>query len=66
MSNEIISREDIEAMEIYLREQKIAMARGEAIRKGDFTEWVRLNAVWVLDKLEQAWKWFRKMLGLDL
>jgi hypothetical protein len=66
MANDLVTLDDINAMKAYVREQEIAIRKGQAISRGDFAEWARLNAVWLLDKLEQAWKWIRNFLGLDL
>jgi hypothetical protein len=38
---------------------------GEAIKKEDFKAWCREAAAWLLNKMEDAWRWVRKQLGLD-
>lgn len=64
MGNNLMTQADLDAMKAYVKEQEIALARGKALSKGDFAEWIRLNAIWLLDKLEQAWNWLRNFLGI--
>lgn len=63
--SEELTHEDLERMERYLRDARRRRAMGEAIARDDFVEWVRHAAAWLLDKLEDAWRWVRRRLGLD-
>jgi hypothetical protein len=64
MSIENLSDEQLHQLARYVRSQQIARAKGNALEKEDFAEWIRLNAVDLLDKLEDAWRWIRQQLGL--
>jgi hypothetical protein len=59
-----LTSEDIRRMELYLRDSKRRLALGEAIAKGDFIEWARNAAGWLLDKIDDAWQTVRGWLGL--
>jgi len=65
MASEYLSDADITRLENYLRDMKRRRALGEALSRSDFIEWARQATAWVLDKLELAWNWVRKTLGLD-
>lgn len=60
-----LTEEDLDRMYYYVVDAKRRRAMGEAIAREDFVEWARHAAAWLLDKLEQAWKWVRRKLGLD-
>lgn len=60
-----MTMEDLERMERYVRDAKRKMRMGEAIAKQDFIAWARHAAAWLLDKIDDAWRWVRRQLGLD-
>ena len=64
MTNDTLDSDDIYALERYVRDMKRKMLLGEAIARSDFVAWARQAAAWVLDKLEDAWNWVRRALGL--
>ncbi|HEX2210509.1 MAG TPA: hypothetical protein VHG93_22710 [Longimicrobium sp.] len=59
-----MTADDFDRLERYLRDAKRRAMMGEAIAKEDFAEWLRHAAAWLLDKLEDAWRWVRRQLGL--
>lgn len=60
-----LTMDDLERMERYVRDSKRKLQMGEAIAKQDFVAWARHAAAWLLDKIDDAWKWVRRQLGLD-
>lgn len=64
MANDLTLQE-LEALERYARDQKRKLLMGEALAKQDFVKWARHAAAFLLDKLEDAWKWVRRYIGLD-
>ena len=60
-----LTAEDLTRLEYYARDQRRRMAMGEAISRADFIDWARHATAWVLDKLELAWNWVRRALGLS-
>lgn len=59
-----MTMEDLERLERYVRDAKRRAAMGEAIAREDFVSWLRNAAAYLLDKLEDAWRWVRRRLGL--
>jgi hypothetical protein len=64
-TNNNLTTDDLDRVERYLRDARRRLAMGEAIQREDFMTWCRQFAAWVLDKIEDAWAWIRKQLGLD-
>jgi|SoiMethySBSTD1v2_1073268.scaffolds.fasta_scaffold679670_1 hypothetical protein len=64
MAEELTDR-DIVRLEAYVRDARRKKAMGEAIARDDFMAWLRHAAAWLLDRLEAAWRWVRRVLGLD-
>jgi hypothetical protein len=64
MKLDSFSDEDLYQLGRYVREQQLARAKGTALQKKEFAEWIRLNAISLLDKVEDAWRWIRKQLDL--
>lgn len=60
-----LTSDDLDRMERYVRDARRRLAMGEAIQREDFLAWCRHAAAWLLDKVEDAWRWVRKQLGLD-
>lgn len=60
-----MSMDDLERLEYYVRDARRRKMMGEAIAKSDFVAWARHAAAWLLDKIEAAWRWVRRQLGLD-
>ena len=61
---ENITGEDLDRLERYLRDARRKARMGEAIARDDFVDWIRQFAAYLLDKLEDAWRWVRKALGI--
>ena len=59
-----LTAEDLDRLYYYMMDARRRMAMGEAIAREDFVAWARHAAAWLLDKVEQAWKWVRRTLGL--
>lgn len=64
MSDAMTDR-DLERLESYVKDARRKRAMGEAIARDDFIAWARHAAAWALDKIEDAWRWVRRALGLD-
>jgi hypothetical protein len=64
--SETLNDDDLDRLERYLKKQRIAIRKGEALARDDFVEWVRLSAVDLLDKIEDAWRWVRNWFGMNL
>jgi hypothetical protein len=62
---EQLTDRDIARLEAYVRDARRKKAMGEAIARDDFITWLRHAAAWLLDTLEAAWRWVRRVLGLD-
>jgi hypothetical protein len=60
-----LTTDDLVRLEYYARDMRRRVAMGEAISRSDFIDWARNATAWVLDKLELAWNWVRKALGLN-
>jgi hypothetical protein len=60
-----LTLEELDRMERYVRDARRKMRLGEAIARKDFVEWARHAAAWLLDKIDDAWRWVRRQLGLD-
>jgi hypothetical protein len=60
-----LTADDLMRLEYYARDMRRRVAMGEAISRSDFIDWARNATAWVLDKLELAWNWVRRTLGLS-
>ena len=60
-----LTDEEMDRMYYYVQDARRRRAMGQAIAREDFVAWARHAAAWLLDKVEQAWKWVRRQLGLD-
>ncbi|GIJ45971.1 hypothetical protein Val02_28570 [Virgisporangium aliadipatigenens] len=63
-TSEFLDDEDIARMERYVRDMRRRRALGQAISRADFAAWASHAAAWLLDRLEDAWDWVRRALGL--
>ena len=59
-----MTMDDLERMERYVRDARRKMQMGQAIARQDFIAWARHAATWLLDKIDDAWNWVRRKLGL--
>lgn len=60
-----MTMEEITRLERYVRDSKRKIMLGEAIARSDFIAWARHAAAWLLDKIDDAWRWVRVQLGID-
>jgi hypothetical protein len=60
-----LTMEELDRMDRYIRDARRKMQMGEAIAREDFIAWARHAAAWLLDKIEDAWRWVRRQLGLN-
>lgn len=65
MAANTITEEQLRALARYVRDQSTINLMNKAKAHADFVEWARGAAVFVLDKLDDAWAWVRRYFGLD-
>ncbi len=59
-----LTREQLEAAELYIQREKTRLKLKDALIKEDFLEWIRVAFSGLLDEAENIWRWIRRQLGL--